>query len=170
MYVILIFCFWILLENKEISSKAINCILSVFFLLTAYNGLNYYIKDIKYEYSNAKSTAQWIKNNINSQNSIIITANEPHSIALAYYLENSPFYIVSVVRNKKLKYVIWDDKTNLNFAPNSFKEYLLLKNYDKDVYIIRMKTDDKYSDFSTYNSFTKVFDSKEFVIYKFIME
>ncbi len=144
----------------------LNLILFLLFSLTVYNGINYYIKDIKYEYTEERATAQWIKNNIDAQNSIIITTNEPYTVAIAYYLENSPYSIISLLRNSKMKYVIWDEISNINVAPKAMKEYLTLYNQDKNLFILRTSNDDEKSDYSLDKSFIKVYNSKDYVIYK----
>ncbi len=168
-YIILIFCFWIVYETNEntLPRLKLNLILFFLFSLTIYNGINYYIKDIKYNYSDAKIVSEWIKKNINPNTSVITTTNEPYTVAIAYYLENSPYHIVSLLRNSKFKYVIWDEITNINFTPLALKEYLTQHGWDnKNIFILRITNDDKKYDFSLDKSFIKVYDSKEFIIYK----
>ena len=118
-------------------------------------------------YSDAKIVSEWIKKNINPNTSVITTTNEPYTVAIAYYLENSPYHIVSLLRNSKFKYVIWDEITNINFTPFALKEYLTQHGWDnKNIFILRITNDDKKYDFSLDKSFIKVYDSKEFIIYK----
>lgn len=118
-HIILVFCFWLLLQNKPqnfLKEKTINILISLLFLATIYNGINYTNLDLKLEYSGSKGTAEFIKKNIPSDNSIILADIEAFSIAVAYYLHENPT-LYSVKRNKIMKHVIWD-KENQSLLSN----------------------------------------------------
>ena len=65
--------------------------------------------DIKYDYSGAKETAQWIEKHIDKDKSVIITDNDPYSIGIVYYL-NGANEIYSAQHEYNIKYVVWDKK------------------------------------------------------------
>ena len=111
-HIILIFCLWLMLQQENISAKfkiIINSVITLFFIFTLMNGIKYSILDIKYNYSGAKETAQWIKNNIDKNTSVIITDNDPHAISVVYYL-NGANEIYSAQHEYNIKYVVWDKK------------------------------------------------------------
>ena len=111
-HIILIFCLWLLLQQENISekfNKIINFVVALFFLFTCLNGLKYSVMDIKYDYSGAKETAQWIEKHIDKDKSVIITDNDPYSIGIVYYL-NGANEIYSAQHEYNIKYVVWDKK------------------------------------------------------------
>ena len=142
--IILIFCFWLLYKentfdetNKLFSKKGTTILISLFFFLTTFNGINFIIKDYKYEYTGGKQTANYIKENF-KKDSILLIDNEPYMIALAYYLKDD-FKLFSTMRGKNLDYVVWD-KINANRLTSFlWKEYCTqLQNLkkDKDIYVL----------------------------------
>lgn len=148
--IILIFCFWILYEQKDfnanhkISTKKITTILlSVFFFLTSYNGINYWILDYKYNYAGAKETAEFIKANI-PKDAKLLTDNEAYTISLAYYLKDE-YKLISVSRNKQLNYVIWDKINGQRFTNKAWKQYCKILTDEKidDIYLVRSYSDEK---------------------------
>lgn len=148
-YLIIIFCYWIILSNnnfneqkKFFKEKSINILLTILFALTIYNGINYTKQDIKLNYSGAKETAEFIKQNINPDNSVIFIDNEPYMISLAYYLRGS-HKLYSAFRKKYLDYVIWDNTTISNYADLGWSNYIsYLKETDnRDFYIVNVSSD-----------------------------
>ncbi len=146
-HIILIFSFWILLqkktinlENKIYSEKFINVILSIFFILTSYNGINYYFLEIKYNYTGAKEAAAYIKQNINKDSLFLIDC-EPYLISLIYYLDNYSYNFYSPLRDKNIKYVKWDNlasKIINNQALSDFIKYYKEKyNINSNIYFVQ---------------------------------
>ncbi len=152
-HLILLFCFWILFSNKEFnkkccffSEKIINILLFVFFALTIFNGINYTKLDLKYNYTGAKETAEYIKANISPDNSLILIDNEPYMVSLAYYLSDS-HKLYSVFRKKYLDYVIWDKTVKTNYADlgwSQYVSYLKKQNPKKEYYVINSISDKKH--------------------------
>ncbi len=149
-FCILLFCFWILYEKNSFKNnykfanrKVCSCLLCIFFFLTSYNGINYYILEYKYSYTGAKETATFIKNNI-KENAKLLIDNEAYMISLSYYLQNK-YNLFSVIRNKNLKYVIWDKINSQRLSNNAWYEYskLISKENNSDIYIIRSFADEK---------------------------
>ncbi len=147
--IILIFCFWILYEQNDFNGKLKICnkkittiILSIFFFLTSYNGLNYYRMDFNYNYAGAKETSEFIKNNINKKATLLID-NEAYMISLAYYLQNE-YELLSVIRNKNLDYVIWDKINGQRLSNKAWYQYakIFSETYNNNIYIIRSFVDE----------------------------
>ncbi|MBQ8886827.1 MAG: hypothetical protein IJY61_03915 [Candidatus Gastranaerophilales bacterium] len=149
--IILIFCYWILYkedtfnETKKLSSKKFTTILlTLFFGLTIYNGINFYISEIKYDYAGAKETAKFIKTNLN-QNAIYLIDNEPYLVSLAHYLGDD-YRLHSIVRNKTLKYVVWDKVLDVKFSNEAWLQYCtMLAKVQKDIYVVRVFAEEKVS-------------------------
>lgn len=150
-HIILLFCFWISLtsdleDKKGFSSKlTTNILLSLFFVLTIYNGINYTKYDLTMDYSGAKSTAAYIKENINPETSVLLIDNEPYMISLAYYLKDT-HKLYSVFRKKDLEYVRWDNTTVSNYADLGWSQYVsyIHKTNPKDLYVINVSSDKKH--------------------------
>lgn len=151
-HLIILFCMWMIFnENKFpskykiFSKKTTSIILTLFFSITIFNGIHYTISDIKKEYAGARKTAEFIKNNIDPTNSVIMIESEPYMVALVYYLKGS-HELYSVFRRKNLRYVIWDNITKSNFADAGWSGYIsYLKQTDsRDYYIINVKADKKH--------------------------
>lgn len=183
-HIILIFCFWVLLQNnnfkpkyKIFGKKSINILLTLFFMLTIYNGINYTKLDLSLNYSGAKETADYIRANINPNNSVIIIDNEPYMISLVYYLRDT-HRIYSAFRKKYLDYVRWDNITVSNYADLGWSKYIeYLKETDKrDYYVINVSSDKRHLLEKTQKDYFKlIFKSKKAVepfegyrIFKFI--
>ena len=149
--IILIFCFWILYkedtfnETKKLSSKKFTTILlTLFFGLTIFNGINFYISEIKYNYAGAKETAEYIKTNL-PQNTVFLIDNEPYLVSLAHYLGDE-YKLHSIVRNKTLKYVVWDKVLDVKFSNEAWLQYCtMLANVKNDIYIVRVLAEEKVS-------------------------
>lgn len=129
-HIIMIFCFWVMLNNPDykpayriFDKKFINCALALFFLLTLLNGLKYSVLDIFNNYSSAKDTAEFIEKNIDKNSSILITDNDPHSIALVYYLDKK-YDIYSAMHQKYFKYVVWDESLFHILSNEGWGEYV----------------------------------------------
>lgn len=181
-YIIMIFCFWILYEQNNFKTKKtiITSILSIFFFLTTFNGIQSYIAEIKSEYSGAKETSEFIKNNID-KNSILMITNEPWNLANMYYLDGE-YKLYSMMAEKYINYMTWTKK--LYPSHNYMKSFCEQMNNatNKDIYLILSTVDynkkhgmyKKLPDEEFSESFEHIFSSKQplkkdegFMIYKF---
>ena len=90
-------------------------------------------------------TAEFIQNNLDPKDSVILIESEPYMIALVYYLKGS-HELYSVFRKKNLRYVIWDSVTRSNYADAGWAGYVsYLKETDRrDHYVINVKEDKKH--------------------------
>ncbi len=106
-FLILIFCLWQIDRNK--SAKIIIC---MFFLLSFFNGLRYTVLDLFNNYSSAKETAQFIRENL-PEDSVFIPLPEPYAIAVMLYLPDRKFW--SGTNTTYIKYMKWScNKNNSN--------------------------------------------------------
>lgn len=135
-FLIIIFCYWLLLEDKAIwdnakvaTKKMINMLLAMFFILTFMNGFNFATKDLLYNYSSAKDTAEFIKNNIDEDSIIIPTID---AFGLAVYQQALNHHYYSVTKNSFIKYNVW--KNVDIYLENNFEDVFnnLLENTLKD--------------------------------------
>ncbi len=166
-YLILIFCFWVVLSSpyfqekfKVITKKSLNIILGLMFILTTMNGLRFYLMDLLNNYSSTKDTAVYIEKNI-PKDAFIITANDPFSLGIYYYLPENRIW--SYMQQKYIKYVEWNDGLAITFQEKNWSD-IIRKNLNqqgehKGIYIIQ----------SSYNNFNPLdtFSEKDFkVVYK----
>ena len=124
-HIILVFGLWLILQNTENArtKKKLNILLSIFFLLTFFNGVRYCLKDYFQSYSGAKPTAKFIQSNINNENSILLMDNIPYGVALAYYLEQT-HKIYSAAHKTPIKYVVWDESLHHFLSAEGWDEYV----------------------------------------------
>ena len=165
-HLILIFAFWVALNqenSKEVLSKLINIFISIFMFCTLSNGFKYLVQDYFYNYSSAKETAEFIKNNL-TENSLFYTDNAPYSIALVYYLDGiKPIY--SVVQRHYLKYVIWDDSFWHYVPEDEWGEYakMLMKAEDyqgENLYLLFSGVHKNQLEMGTPKNYKLIFQSK----------
>lgn len=114
-FLILIFCLWLIERNKFI--KTVICI---FFIFSFLNGLKFTILDLFNNYSSAKDTAEFIKQNIPSD-AVLIPLPEPYAISLMLYLPDRKFW--SGTNTTYIKYMKWScNKNNSNDIIFDFKD------------------------------------------------
>ncbi len=162
-FLIIIFGYWILLEQKSDNQKMlINIVISIFFLITSANGISFIQKDIKYNYSSAKETAEYIKNNINKDALIIPTA-DAFGLGVYYYLPDYKFY--SVYKHKEIKYMVWNKENitdiknyNITFTKLLEKEIKKYNLKNKTIYILA-------SNFMNTNQFESTLPEKYKLMY-----
>ena len=142
-YLILIFGYWIVLnQNENKNDIKLNIFLSIFFLISTYNGLINCITDIKYPYSGSKQMAEYIKNNIDT-NSVILYQNPNIMLPLIYYL--SDYEMIYSPYGEKVKYIVWDQRLNKLMPTSSWTKFLTRfqnenpETKDKDIYILQVK-------------------------------
>ena len=141
-FIITMFCCWIVLEQnrhkktKLFSAKTLNIIMAIFFAMTVFNGINYTIKDITGNYSSAKETAKFIKQNI-PENSVLIPTEDGCALGIYYYLPERKFW--SLRRQTYIKYMKWVKEDNNVYEDYYFTKILennIQKHKLKNVYII----------------------------------
>ncbi len=106
-FLILIFCFWISLIDTNVSkklNKAAAASMILLFIMTTFCGIRSIYKDIKYNYSSAAETAEFIKKNI-EKDALIVPDVDAFSAGLIVYLPDYNFY--SIYYNKRLKFIEW---------------------------------------------------------------
>ncbi len=171
-HIILIFAFWLLMNKENISSKVkttINICLSLFFIFMFMNGVKYSVLDIKYNYSSAIETAKYIEKNIDPENSILITDNDPHVMGLVYYFDGKRD-IYSVAHRYYIKYVIWDEKLFYILSKLGWAEYTRLeieKNADfknKKIYAIIPAFDTYKMEVTELKDYKLIFQSQPAIV------
>ena len=180
-FIITVFCYWIALRQdkqqlpKIFSRSCINAILAIFFLMTCFNGFNYALKDISSNYSSAKETALFIKENI-PQDSVLIPTEDGCALGIYYYLPDRKFW--SLRRHSYIKYMKWIKEDNDVYEDYYFTKLLNdnIKKYKlKNVYIIssdfmnlhhfEQKMPDKYK--RVFSSSKALSLGESFDVYKF---
>ncbi len=162
-YIILIFCLWVGIfqncrndkESEQVNGcvehapectdtknneKTLNKLIALFFIITSYNGLNFYNIDLHNYYAPPKETYEFIKNNID-KNDIIMTDSEIYDISLINYMEKDKLYdnIFSLTRNKKPKYIIWDEGLPFRIDNEDWVKYaksLRNQGFKNDIYVL----------------------------------
>ncbi len=177
-FVILIFCMWILIlmTDNEKQKKIANILISIFFILTIYNSLHSYILDLKNNYSSAKSTAEYIVKHFEKNKSLFLIDIESCHIALAYYLDIKGYELISIMREKPLKYVVWDNQSGIALDEANWKKcgkYFSQLYPDLNIYVIRSRSN--FYDYSLTENFEPVYISadcmdfyEKYIIYKYI--
>lgn len=171
-HLILLFCFWFLLQDRSLSQKfrkTLNIIIGIFFLLTFLNGAKYCILDLKYPYSGAKETAEFIEKNIDKNNSVIVTNNEPYAVSTVYYLDGKR-EILSAYKSKPIRYVVWSKELLHVLTDKGWSEYAkYMKEYNpefknKKIYVLIPFFDTEKIGVSDMENFRTVFISKPSIV------
>ena len=114
MFLIIIFIFWINLEEEktkifENKNKIIKFVLiytcTAFLLFCDVNGLQHITQEAKKIYSDSKYTAKFINENI-EEGAIFICMDAPRSTAIIPYVNNRKF--IDSVTTKEFTYITWD--------------------------------------------------------------
>ena len=139
-HLIILFCFWVVLADRDseikqkifFNTKILNAVIGCFFLITILNGLKFAVLDLFNPYSGAKETAEYIEKNIDKNNSILVTDNDPYTIALVYYLDGK-YEIYSARTQKPLKYIIWTENLYHVLDGSTWAVYTdYMKKYNND--------------------------------------
>lgn len=133
---ILIFFLWNR-ENKKNILKIDKCFRDVSIIvlmsLSVANGMIDIYKDIKYQYSSAKETANYINQNIN-ENAILLTGNQPEFCSsIIPYTENRKFYYIQ--REDYFSFVTLDEISRKDLSLEQF-EKIRRKFQNKDLYYV----------------------------------
>ena len=118
-YLIILFGYWAANASTQKIKLFDNIVILLFFVLTCWCGIKSAILDYTYNYSSAKETAEFIKNNI-AQDSLIIPNLEACPLAVYLYLPQYKFY--SAYTDKQIKYMIWYKQ--MIRPDNDFSEYV----------------------------------------------
>lgn len=135
-YIILIFCWWILLNTntlREKSRKAFNICIGIFFILTMFNGLKYTLLDLQYNFSSAKETAEYINMNID-KNAMIIENFDPVFVSILPYLKEHK--LCSASSDKEFSYITWGKDLKQMKSDYGLLEYIQNLKTDKQIYLI----------------------------------
>ena len=190
-HIILLFCFWVLLAEKTFniktklcSEKVTNVLLAIFFIITSYNGFNYYFMDLKRPYAPAVETYNFLKDTL-QENDLVFIDNESFNVSLIYYLDKNKMAenVYSVLRGKNVKYVVWDKTLYFMYANEAWKnyiEYILQQNEIKNnIYIIKAydklpkdykRLDELYPDMFelVYNSNPAMVINEKHLVYRYL--
>ena len=141
-FLILIFAYWIVLNDiEEENSKSnilLNVLLSIFFLMSVFNGVLNCVREINLPYSGSKPMADFIKNNVDANNSSIFYQQPNVMAPFFYYLDNYDLFYAPYM--EKPKFVVWDERLNRLMPPQNWKKFLeeySLSNPSKDIYVLQ---------------------------------
>ena len=171
-HLIMLFCFWVLLHDNTLSQKlrkTLNILIGLFFLLTFLNGAKSCLLELKYPYSGAKETAEFIEKNIDKDNSIIITNNEPYAVSTVYYLDGKR-EILSAYKGKPVRYVVWSKELLHVLTDKGWSEYVkYMKEYNpefknKKIYVLVPFFDTEKIGVSDIEDFRTIFMSKPSIV------
>ncbi len=141
-------------ENKEnyIERVIISKMMIIILAINCIFGIKYSIEDIKYAYSSAKQTAQYISENISKEN-ILISRHMPLSEAIIPYLDEYKIWNPQI--RDYFTYVTWNEDNKesigmefLDIVKETFGE-------EKELYYI----DEKGVDLGHEENLIKIFDS-----------
>ncbi|MEE3349601.1 MAG: hypothetical protein VZR09_06135 [Candidatus Gastranaerophilaceae bacterium] len=87
---ILIFCFWVIENVKK--DKILNAVIVVIFAINCLFSINNFISDVKYNYTGAKETAQYIRQNLNDEITFCVEGPPYFFTSIAAYLPDKKFF------------------------------------------------------------------------------
>ena len=122
--------------------------------------------EIKYNYTGAKETAEFIRQNI-SKDSVFLIDCEPYLISLIYYLDND-YNFYSPLRAKYIKYVKWDNLSSKIINNQALSDFIAYyketKNIKSNIYFIQTYDEEKIKERNGINknlnnNFKQIFES-----------
>ena len=143
---LIIFIYWIQKEKKQKNKYQLEAkmLVIILLLLNIVNGLNFVVEELKYEYSASYETAEYIENNIDTENSIIVCSNMPYASAVIPYINKNIFW--SPQTDDYFSFVTWNEdfkkgysvkemqqKIAQNFDSNKKVYFLYTYNFDEDI-------------------------------------
>lgn len=126
---LLMFLLWI--QTEEPKQKKVNLIIEficmILFVFSIIFGIIIVNIEIKYNYSSAKETAEYINEKID--NGIFICADMPCSSAVIPYVNKNIFWSPSL--QNYFSYTTWNEQCNTDYTIDDLKE-LIKKNFNKN--------------------------------------
>ena len=142
-FLILVFIFWINLNEKEIkvNKKSDNALkfctiftVTLFLLISDINGLQNIESEITKKYSDSIGVAEFINTNV-EDDAIFLCTNIPRTSAIIPYVKNATF--INPLNLKEFTYVTWDETAYKNIAVNYIIENIKKSDYnEKNIYLI----------------------------------
>lgn len=135
---IIIFFAWIQkyeeIDNPKKELPAFEIYLCFILTFSCIFGVHSVAKEIKYKYSYAKETAEFINNNI-PNDAIFVVSNIPFSSSIIPFTNINSFW--SPQLNEYFSFVTWNEETASSYYINDFKEAIDKEFIDKDnIYFI----------------------------------
>ncbi len=106
---IFIFCFWCVKNTYKKDFKLLNISLIVLFTISSLIGIDSLIKEIKYDFSGSKKTAEFIKNNLKNEKNFIVYGYLFTFSPLSGYLKDYNLY--SNKYKKNITYYDFSEKS-----------------------------------------------------------
>ena len=142
-FLILVFIFWINLNEKEIkvNKKSDNALkfctiftVTLFLLISDINGLQNIESEKTKKYSDSIGVAEFINTNV-EDDAIFLCTNIPRTSAIIPYVKNATF--INPLNLKEFTYVTWDETAYKNIAVNYIIENIKKSDYnEKNIYLI----------------------------------
>ena len=124
---------FIYINSKKIKNKIMIPFIIVLLIQIIFYSVNNVLLDIKYPYSDARKTANYIKENIPKESKIYCT-NTSYCSSLIPYL-NDEYDIIDTYTNNKISYIKWIeyykyDRTKKVKDDGKYKYYIEIKDYE----------------------------------------
>ena len=132
---IIIFCYFIQDENqKKISFIWFETSLVFILMLNCILGINAFAKDVQYEFSDAKNTAEFINYNIN-ESSTFIVSSIPYASAIIPYTNSYKFWSPQI--NNYYTFVTWNADLIKGYTLDEFEKTIVNNFENRDnIYFI----------------------------------
>lgn len=141
-FLILVFIFWINLNEKEIkvNKKSDNALkfctiftVTLFLLISDINGLQNIESEITKKYSDSIGVAEFINTNV-EDDAIFLCTNIPRTSAIIPYVKNAIF--INPLNLREFTYVTWDETAFKIVKISKIIENIKKVNYNKKIYLI----------------------------------
>jgi len=134
---LILFIYWIQTEeNKKDRYKPLAemCIM-ILLLLNIVTGITYGKEEIEGQYSASLETAEYIKENIDRENSVIVCTNMPEASAVIPYVNKNIFWSPQI--EDYFNFVTWDENFKKGYSMIELKEKISRNfNEGKKVYLL----------------------------------
>lgn len=146
LFLIIIFCYWILKQQCEVKSKLLSISFCSLFLISFLTSPIVLADEIKYNFSGGKQIAEYIKSNLNEEEVFIAYGNPYVYSPISAYLPDKKLY--SIVSENYISYYSFEtEKANKRIEfPQNAKYYIIhdeVKNIEEKGFKILFKSQEK---------------------------
>ena len=146
LFLVLIFCYWLVKENAEVKSKALVISFNVLFLISLITSPIVLCEEVKYNFSGGKQIAEYIKENLNEEEIFIAYGNPYVYSPISAYLPNKKFY--SIVSENYISHYSFETEkhySNVEYPENA-KYYIIhdeVKNLEEKGFKVLFKSSER---------------------------
>lgn len=146
LFLVMIFCYWLIKQNSEVKSKILVLSFNLLFLISFITSPLVLSEEIKYNFSGGKQIAEYIKEKLNNERVFIAYGNPYVYSPISAYLPNKKLYSI-VSENYISHYSFEVEKTSKKAEyPETAKYYIVhdeVQNLEEKGFVVLFKSSER---------------------------